>query len=117
MRGMDMNNPNVLLLVVDSLRVDRLSCYGYGKNTTPFIDEVSESGILFNQAISPSGWTLPVFASILTGTYPSRNGIGQHLENLSTIMEVLRKEGYRSLVVTDNPFVQLLCSQADTSSL
>jgi uncharacterized sulfatase len=50
---------------------------------------------------------------MLTGTYPSKNGVGQYLENFPTIMEVLRSVGYRSLVVTDNPFVQLLCNQAD----
>src|SRR5208282_5989610 len=105
--------PNVLLLVVDSMRADHLSSYGYREPTTPNIDELAKSSILFNTAISPSGWTLPVFASILTGTYPSRNGVGQYLDRLPTIMDVLRSVGYRSAIVTDNVFVQPLCTKAD----
>jgi arylsulfatase A-like enzyme len=104
---------NVLLLVVDSLRRDHLACYGYPTATTPNIDEFSASAVQFETAISPSGWTLPVFASILTGTYPSKNGAGQYLEHIPTIMEVLRTIGYKSAVVTDNFFVQPLSKQAD----
>src|SRR4029077_8336912 len=63
--------PNVVLLSVDSLACQHLSCYGYGRNTSPHIDKLAESGILFENVIAPSNWTKPALASILTSLYPS----------------------------------------------
>ena len=93
---------NVLLVVVDSLRRDHVSCYGYPRATTPFIDQISKSSVVLEAAISPSAWTLPVFASILTGTYPSKNR--HSMEKLQTIMGILRCAGYRTFGATDNFF-------------
>jgi arylsulfatase A-like enzyme len=95
---------NVILIVIDSLRRDHVSCYGYPKVTTPFIDQMSNSSVVLETAISPSAWTLPVFASILTGTYPSRNR--HSMEKLQTIMGILRGSGYRTFGVTDNFFAR-----------
>jgi arylsulfatase A-like enzyme len=93
---------NVILIVVDSLRRDHVSCYGYPRATTPFIDQISKSSVILEAAISPSAWTLPVFASILTGTYPSKNR--HSMEKLQTIMGILRFAGYRTFGATDNFF-------------
>ncbi|MEM7200987.1 MAG: sulfatase [Planctomycetota bacterium] len=62
--------PNVLLVVLDTVRADRLGTYGYGLPTTPAIDALAQRGTVFDWAISPSPWTLPAHASIFTGKYP-----------------------------------------------
>src|SRR5581483_5834575 len=62
--------PNVLLVVVDTLRADHLSTYGYARPTSPELTAIANQGVLFENAIAPSSWTLPSHASILTGRYP-----------------------------------------------
>src|SRR5579864_4493620 len=59
--------PNVVLIIVDALRADHLSAYGYGRSTSPNLDRIASKGVLFENAIAPSSWTLPSHASILTG--------------------------------------------------
>ena len=59
--------PNVLVIVIDSLRARNLSCYGYERNTTPAIDSLAAEGTLWANCISQSSWTLPSMTSILTG--------------------------------------------------
>ena len=61
---------NVLLLVVDTLRTDVLSCYGGKEIQTPNIDSLAADGLLFERAISSAPWTVPAMASILTGLSP-----------------------------------------------
>jgi arylsulfatase A-like enzyme len=67
--------PNVLIVAVDTLRADRLSAYGYGRPTSPNIDRLAADGVLFENAISPSNWTSPAFASMFTGQMPSSHGV------------------------------------------
>ena len=64
--------PDVVLIVLDTLRVDRLSCYGYPRSTSPHIDAFAQDAILFERAISPAQWTIPAHASLFTGQYPGR---------------------------------------------
>lgn len=98
--------PNVLLIIVDTLRADHLSCYGYSKNTSPNIDRLSREGVLFENAIAPSSWTLPSHASMLTGKYPSEH----HLETQSDILdgtlltlgEKFLSSGYRTAAFSAN---------------
>jgi arylsulfatase A-like enzyme len=72
--------PSVLVLMVDTLRADRLGCYGAAPSPSPTIDRLAREGRLFEQAISQSSWTLPAVASLLTGLYPKSHGLvaGQH---------------------------------------
>jgi len=107
MRSLD--RPNILLTVVDSLRSDHLSCYGYARRTTPFLDDISTRSVVFENAISASGWTRPSFSSIFTGTYPSKNGHGLEPGKFQTIMQVLRRCGYKTFGITDNHYVEPLC--------
>jgi len=72
--------PNVLLIVIDSMRARNLSCYGYERNTTPNIDSLAGEGTLFLNCLSQSSWTLPSFASILTGTSRVSHGTGVSLQ-------------------------------------
>jgi arylsulfatase A-like enzyme len=69
--------PNVILITLDTARADHLSCYGYQRKTTPFIDSFAEDSMLFKNAYSTSSWTFPAHASIFTGMYPSKHGGGE----------------------------------------
>ncbi|MFQ5718076.1 MAG: sulfatase [Acidobacteriota bacterium] len=62
---------HIVVISVDTLRADHLGCYGYERDTSPFIDELAAGGVLFEQAISSAPWTLPSHASLLSGVYPS----------------------------------------------
>ncbi|MEE9296546.1 MAG: sulfatase [Phycisphaerae bacterium] len=81
----------VLLIVIDCLRADHVSAYGYGRNTTPTIDSLAEKGILWEQAHSVSSWTKPSVTSMLTGVYPSQHGA----------FEGIKRSKGRSIVTTD----------------
>ncbi len=70
--------PNVLLITIDTLRADHLSCYGYFRPTSPHIDALAEEGIVFERAFATSGTTLPSHLSILTALYPHQHG---HVSN------------------------------------
>ena len=65
--------PNVLLIVMDTVRADHLSSYGYHLPTTPNIDRIAKQGILYENAITPGSWTLPSHATLFTGLYPARS--------------------------------------------
>jgi choline-sulfatase len=67
--------PNILLINIDSLRADHMGIYGYGKNTTPFLDSLFSRGVVFDNAISPAYLTFQSDAAILSGLYPTQNGI------------------------------------------
>jgi arylsulfatase A-like enzyme len=101
--------PNVLLIVMDTVRADHLSCYGYDKTTSPNIDRIATEGLLFYNAYSTAPWTLPSHASMFTGLYPSRHGATwAHLhlqEGALTIAEQLRDIGYRTVGFSENPFI------------
>lgn len=66
---------NVILIAVDTLRADRLSCYGYRRDTTPHMDALAADGVRFEQVAANANWTCPSFASIFTGVVPSRHGV------------------------------------------
>jgi len=66
---------NVLLITIDTLRVDYLSCNGSSKVQTPNLDRLSKDGVNFAQARTPVPLTLPAHASILTGFYPPSHGV------------------------------------------
>jgi arylsulfatase A-like enzyme/MFS family permease len=65
---------NILLITLDTTRVDHISCYGYGRPTTPNLDNLSQEGILYKNAYATASWTLPSHASIFTGKYPAKHG-------------------------------------------
>ncbi len=67
--------PNVLLISIDTLRADHLSCYGYERATSPRIDALAEQGVLFERAVSTTSWTLPAHLSMLTGLPISAHGV------------------------------------------
>ena len=103
--------PNILLIAIDSIRADHMSCYGYPQLTTPFIDRFAESGTLFENTFSPHIPTTPAYASMLTG----RDCFGTQVVALRhqgplraeapTAAEILREQGYNTTCVgfTGNP--------------
>lgn len=106
--GISSSAPNIVLVIVDTLRADHLSCYGYGRVTSPSIDQLARKGVLFENAISPSSWTLPAHASMLTGLYPSEHGAQLFRDQLpprfATLPEVLSRAGYRAAAFSGSPF-------------
>lgn len=92
------DTPNVIVIVVDTLRADHLSSYGYERNTSLFIDSLADEGVRFENAISPSSWTQPSHASMLTGRYTyEHQAETQPLDTTyPTIGEVMQANGYRT---------------------
>jgi arylsulfatase A-like enzyme len=89
--------PNVLLLVLDTVRADRLSLYGYERPTTPVLERLAQRGIRFDEARATAPWTLPSHASLFTGRWPHELGV-QWLTplrgNFPTLSEYLGSRGY-----------------------
>jgi len=100
--------PNILLIIVDTLRADHLSVYGYERATSPALDALAQEGVLFENAYAASSWTLPSHASIFTGHHPSvhRADGDRPLDNrLPTIGTELQKLGYRTGVFSANYYI------------
>jgi arylsulfatase A-like enzyme len=108
---------NLVLIGVDTLRADHVSCYGYEKGTTPCIDKLAAGGVRFSRCISQAPWTLPSFATIFTSRYPSQHGaqINRNLRDLSkneprklkdvlTLTGILRNHGFLTHGYVSNPF-------------
>jgi arylsulfatase A-like enzyme len=96
------HNPNIILIVMDAVRADHLSCYGYSVPTTPGLDEIAAKGLIFDRAFAAAPWTPPSHASLFTGTYPARHGVdvGENLYLSSlypTMAEILSRNGYATL--------------------
>ncbi|MDQ6645196.1 MAG: sulfatase, partial [Chloroflexota bacterium] len=103
------SRPDIVLLVLDTQRVDRLSCYGYAAETSPYIDELAADSTLFQCAVAPAQWTIPSHASMFTGVYPSTHNTIQSFsvlpETLPTLAERLRDGGYFTAAFCNNPLV------------
>jgi len=103
------DGPNLILLSIDTLRADHLGCYGYERSTSPSIDRLASEGVLFEQVVSSSSWTLPAHASMLTGLNPTRHGAVRPTRplatRLDTVAELLWDHGYMTAAFTGPPFV------------
>ena len=109
------NNFNIVLITIDTLRADHLSCYGYDRKTSPNIDSIAKGGIRYTKAIATSSWTSPSIASIMTSLYPISHGVrhgftksgkayNQELlhEKFDTLAEVLKNHGYTTFGAVAN---------------
>jgi arylsulfatase A-like enzyme len=98
--------PNVLLISVDTLRADRLSLYGYDRDTSPMLRRLAAESVVFTRAVSPGTWTLPGHAAMFTGRFPGSLGalaIGAQLPSEAvTLAERLAEGGYRTGAVVAN---------------
>jgi hypothetical protein len=98
--------PNVILVMVDTLRADHLGAYGYASAKTPSIDGLAADGVRAAHTFSQASWTRPSVATILTGLYPSSHGAVHKADILpdrvDTLAEVLSRGGYNTVGFADN---------------
>ena len=103
------SKPNIVFIVIDTLRADRLSCYGYSRQTSPNIDALAREGVRYAKVIAPGGWTLPTHASIFSGMYVSKHGAnleGNYLgDDLLTMAEYFSGKGYYSVGFCNNVWI------------
>jgi arylsulfatase A-like enzyme len=100
-------SPNVLLIVLDTVRADHLRLYGYDRDTTPNLARLASRGVRFDRAHSAAPWTLPSHASLFTGRWPRELSVGRRgwLDGTyPTLAEVLRGRGYSTAGFVANQF-------------
>jgi arylsulfatase A-like enzyme len=120
---------SLLLVTLDTTRVDHLSCFGYERATTPQLEKLAARAVRFRRAWSTSSWTLPAHASLFTGLYPSRHGAHYHPagdadlgdlvqlpvaryvragslpEEVTTLAEIVAARGYRTGAFVAGPWL------------
>jgi arylsulfatase A-like enzyme len=100
---------NVVFILVDTLRADRLGAYGYERPTSSTIDALASHGILFRHVLAQSTWTKASMASIWTSTYPANNGVVRfnHVMPQEALLpaEIFREAGYRTAGIWRNGWV------------
>jgi len=108
--------PNVLIIVVDTLRADHLGSYGYPLDTSPNLDRFASENLQFEYAISAAPWTSPSVASLFTAYYPTAHGVTQHVAphrmpddaispDWTTLAEAFAAAGYATSGLTSNAWV------------
>jgi arylsulfatase A-like enzyme len=100
--------PNVVLVVIDTLRADHLGAYGYDRPTSPELDRLAASGVRFSRFFSNCSWTRPSMATLITGQYARTVGVYEEAfdvlpEDATTLAERLRDAGWVTLGLTSNP--------------
>jgi uncharacterized sulfatase len=109
MTSPETRTPNIVFIVLDTHRVDRLGCYGYQKATSPNIDAFAQGATVFERAVSPGQWTIPAHASMFSGEFPSTHMTVQSKDALSpqfvTLADRLKAGGYRTIGFCNNPLV------------
>jgi arylsulfatase A-like enzyme len=119
--GRQTARPNIVLVVVDSMRPDHLTPLGYRLETAPFLAEMSKAGTVFRTAYSTSSWSAPATASLITSLYPVQHGVHLGLlatetlqaidpavtlnrvpDGVATMAEALRDAGYSTWGVSDD---------------
>lgn len=108
-RGQRRPRPNLLLIVIDTLRADHLSLYGHSRETSPRLDAwARRHGVAFANTVAPAPWTLPSHLSIFTGLDTLAHGRNHDLPvppSFTTLAEVLRKAGYETRAVTGGAYL------------
>ncbi len=107
-----MDQPDIVFLVLDTQRADRLGCYGSERGLTPNLDRLAAGAARFDQAIAPAQWTIPSHASMFTGLYPTAHQVTQSNHSLGRdrphLVETLRAAGYQTVGFCNNPLVGIL---------
>jgi arylsulfatase A-like enzyme len=100
---------NIALLVLDAVRADHVSCYGYSRPTTPNLDAFASEHTRYAAAVAPGVWTFPSMATMFTGQYPSQHGLNRADRSvpaeLRLLAERLNDAGYRTGGFSANPYV------------
>jgi arylsulfatase A-like enzyme len=105
----DQGPPNLVLISIDSLRADRLGCYGAERDTSPAIDRLAADGMRFETAVAPTSWTLPSHVTMLTGlSIPAHRVTGpeRRIDPARTLLaEHLARLGYQTAGFVSAPFM------------
>src|SRR5262249_41439006 len=98
--------PNVIVILVDTLRADRLGVYDPTRHLTPFLDQWARDGVVVRRAISEAPWTNPSVASLFTARFQSQHGVISVMSSISddagTLAEALGARGYRTAAFVAN---------------
>ena len=114
--------PNVLIMLIDTLRADRMGCYGYQRNTSPNMDRITAGGIRMERAYTAAPWTPPSIATILSSLYPDTHHVQKHsvyygttgikdnqgdvfVDEIHTIAEGFSSNGYQTAAFVCNPWI------------
>src|SRR5690606_34516143 len=116
--------PSLLVLVVDTLRADRLGCYGARPSPSPNLDALCRRGLLMEQHVAQAPWTMPSVATILSGLHPRQHGVvGGSWEwgkppgvdadadwafladEIPTFLDVASRAGLTTIAISTNPIV------------
>jgi arylsulfatase A-like enzyme len=107
--GVARGAPNVLVLLIDTLRADHLGTYGYERATSQTFDQLARTGVVFERAVTQAPWTKPAVASLFTSAYLRGHGVVWKPDALGeeppTLAEVLREAGYRTAAFSSNPWI------------
>jgi arylsulfatase len=102
--------PNIVLIIVDTLRADHLGCYGMPLPLTPHMDSLAHRGVLFSNVLSAAPSTGASHASIMTGCYPTAHGVtlnpGAIPQRLTSFAQVCRSLGYETAAFVSNPVLR-----------
>jgi len=98
---------NVVFITPDQMRADHLHCYGYPRKTSPYIDKMSDEGVLFKRHYAVASWTTPSFCSIMSSLVPSQHGatllaLGMKDSNIRLLPEQFKTAGYRTVAFCNN---------------
>ncbi len=101
------NRPNVLIYMIDTLRADHTSLYGYARDTTPYMKSLGAQGLVFDDCQVQATWTKPSVASLMTSLYSFTHGIRRDDDTIpkgaTTLAEKLRAAGYVTASLLTNP--------------
>ena len=106
--------PNIVIILVDALRVDHLGCYRYPRDTSPNIDRFARDAIRFEGTVSTCSWTSPSIASLFTSLYVSSHGLMTHSQKstdilapeFKTLAEILKDKGYTTAAFVANRWIR-----------
>ncbi len=103
---------SAVVIVLDTVRADALGAYGAAGNPTPAFDALATQGVLYEQAIAPASWTLPVHVSLFTGLVPRTHGVGQHSmrrlgDEVTTLAEELQNRGFETAAFSGNSWLRV----------
>lgn len=110
--------PNVVFIMLDTLRADHLGVYGYERATSPNLDQFASENVLFKFAVTAAPWTPPSVAGMLSGLYPrshsfmppnsreeAKDGASMLSPNVLTLPEILKAQGYATHAISPNPWI------------
>ncbi len=96
---------NLVLISIDTLRADRLGCYGYERDTSPALDRFARDAVVFRDVVAPSPWTIPSHVSLLTGLHPVSHGVELPTQiasdEVTMLAERLMRSGHYTFAITD----------------